>query len=605
MSTKQFDYPSGAGNDIVLPALRALVQSSPWLKLIPSERVVYRTSETPKVSLISGGGSGHEPTHAGFVGTGLLDAAVAGHIFASPSTKQISAGLKAVEDNNGKGNKGSLIIVKNYTGDVLHFGLVAERAKARGSKVELVVVADDVSVGRTQGGLVGRRGLAGTVLVHKIAGAASQEGLELDEVAKIARSVIANTVTIAASLDHCSVPGRHFETNLNSNEIEIGMGIHNEPGMHKQSPIPSVEKLVCESLLPLLVDQNDKERSFVGISASDDLVLMVNNLGSISNLEILYIADVTLQQLKKKYNIVPKRIAVGAYITAMNGPGFSLTLLNASRAQKDISSANILNLFDQPAKASGWNQVAVSDEWKSFNVTNLEVPSPEETETNKHRHTKSSSVSADPDLFAEYLTSGIKQVLKEEPAITEYDTVAGDGDCGETLAAGGNAILAAIKGNDIRLDDGINALTDISDIVEDSMGGTSGGLYSIFLSALAQGVALSNSEVLDRPTLAFASKHALERLYVYTKARVGGRTLIDALDPFVHALGDQSKTFAQAVQAAVDGANKTRQLEAKFGRASYVSREELKKFDSENGLPDPGAIGLAALLKGFADVGKN
>lgn len=587
MSSKQFV----SNGDIVLPALKGLVRTSPWLTLIESERVVFNSSSAPtgsngneKVTLISGGGSGHEPTHAGFVGDGMLDAAVAGTIFASPSTKQIYAGLKAVESS-----KGTLIVVKNYTGDVIHFGLAAERAKAQGIPIEVVIVGDDVAVGKAQGGLVGRRGLAGTVLVHKIAGAAASRGDDLSKVAAIARSVIANSVTIGASLDHCNVPGRQFETNLKSDEYEIGMGIHNEPGVKKTSPLPTIPSIV-EEMLTLLLSTTDSDRSFVPFNSSDDVILMVNNLGGISNLELTYTTEVVTEQLKQKFNIVPSRTVAGAFITALNGPGFSITLLNASRVGN-----NVIELFDTPTQASGWNNSTTTTQWDSVKGGVIHTAPGPDTAA---KSGKSSGVSANPELFASILKSGVESVLKEESKITEYDTIAGDGDCGETLANGGNAILKALSKNEIQTSDGVNAVGDIAEIVEDSMGGTSGGLYSIFLHGLAHGLQKSNASSLSAEAFASATKIALDSLYVYTKARTGDRTLIDTLAPFVETL-NSTKDFSAAVKAAVDGANSTRKLDAKFGRASYVSKEELRRFDSEGGLPDPGAIGLGALLQGF------
>jgi dihydroxyacetone kinase len=582
MPTKQFE----SIGDIILPALRGLVRASPWLTLIESERVVFAKPSVPKVTLISGGGSGHEPTHAGFVGEGLLDAAVAGHIFASPSTTQIWAGLKAIESP-----KGTLIVVKNYTGDIIHFGLVAERAKAQGHKVEMVVVGDDVSVGKTQGGKVGRRGLAGTILVHKIAGAAAAQGLELAQVANIARSVVQNLVTIAASLDHCNVPGRHFESNLGADEIEIGMGIHNEPGVRKSSPVPSIPRLV-DDLLELLLSPQEKDRWYVPFSENDDIILLINNLGGMSNLEVMYATELVTEKLKR-YNIVPKRTTMGAFITALNGPGFSITLLNASRA-----GAKILELFDAPARAIGWNQTASTIQWDALKHGELSTAlGPSGGHAMQHK----SPVSVEPELFQKILECGIKAVFKEEPRITLYDTIAGDGDCGETLVSGGNAIVAGIKDKTIRLDDGVNAIADIAEVVEHSMGGTSGGLYAIFLSALAQGVLKSGHTSLSLGALTSAARYALDCLYQYTQARVGDHTLIDALAPFITAL-ENGEGLPAAVAAAADGTEKTRKLAARFGRASYVDREELVHFDHDKGLPDPGAVGLTCLLEGFLNA---
>ncbi|CAN6661086.1 dihydroxyacetone kinase 2 [Trichomonascus vanleenenianus] len=586
MSSKQFK----SDGDIVLPALRGLVRSCPWLELIESDKVVYRanaasgTAENKKqVQLISLGGAGHEGLNGGYVGDGMLSAAVSGTLFSSPSAKQISEGLKKI-----RSPKGTLVILMNYTGDVIHSGLAAEKAMAQGDKIEVVVVGDDVAVGRKQGGLVGRRGLAGTVLVHKIAGAAAARGLELSDVASIARSVGNNAVTIGASLDHCNVPGRPFESNLKADEYEIGMGIHNEAGVKKKSPLPSIPQIVSE-MLPLLLDESDEDRSFVKFAKSDEVVLMVNNLGGISNLEMSYATEVVHEQLKEKYGILPSRTLTGAFITALNGPGFSITLLNATKAGKDT-----IALLDAPAKTPAWNQAAVTADWAA--TAGGVVPT---SEGSKHtRIEMSSGVKANATLWGAMLTAGIDSVLKEEPRITKYDTVAGDGDCGETLTNGGNAIIKALKAGELRLDDGVNGITDIADVVEGSMDGTSGGLYSIFLSALAKGVREANESTLDTKCITKALQTALDSLYKYTKARKGDRTLIDALAPFVDTLSSTGD-FEAAVLAAIGGADSTRKLEAKFGRATYVNKEEIKQFDKEGGLPDPGAIGLSALLSGM------
>lgn len=653
MSEKQFPY-SGA-TDLVLPAIQALARSNPNLALLERDRVVFRSNATyvsgpsqgkKKITIISGGGSGHEPTHAGFVGSGMLDAAVCGSVFASPSTKQVLAGLAAVQPHS----KGTLVVVKNYTGDIINFGLAAERYKARSLKdksgdAQLVVVQDDVAVGKKKGGLVGRRGLAGTVLVHKIAGAAAElsaddESLTLAKVAAIAQAAIDNTVTIGASLDHCNVPGREFQTNLKSNQMEIGMGIHNEPGVIKLDKIPTVEELVNNQLLPYLLDQDDEDRAYVPFSKSDKTILMVNNLGGLSNLEIQYIAQVSLDSLAHKYGIKPVRVAVGTFITALNGPGFSLTLLNASRANSKIDDKkiDILNLFDAPAAASGWTVVPfVSKEAKEtaeagqYNKEkDFEIP----------RKDSHSNVSVDAKRFTDIIACGLKHVVKEEPKITKYDTVAGDGDCGETLVSGALAISKAlsIKPADIglspkqkqaaeeqssgeapsdidsvRIHDAVDAIADIAEIVEDSMGGTSGGLYAIYLSSLAQGLhSVAKDEPLSVAAIAKASPIALKSLHNYTRATEGDRTLMDALEPFVKTLTAEveqgskpADALAAAVAAARKGAENTRKLEAKFGRASYVAQEELDQFNSEGGLPDPGAIGLACLLEGFLQGYKN
>lgn len=583
--SKHWDY---SNEDLVLLHLKGLCAINPCLTLVEDSKVIFNSNCTSdKVIVVSGGGSGHEPTHAGFVGEGLLDVAIAGNIFASPSAKQILNGLRAI-----KSEKGYLLIVKNYTGDILHFGLAAERAKALGMNVELVIVADDVAVGRTKNGLVGRRGLAGVILVHKISGAKSILGASLSDIAQVSQKVIDNMVTVAASLDHCSVPGRGDDDELEilkPNEIEVGMGIHNEPGVKKYSTIPKIGSLIDELLIYLL-SQDDKERTYVPFNDNDEVVLLVNNLGGTSVLELYAIGDMVLQKLAEIYSINPVRTYIGEFTTSLNGQGFSITLLNATKA----GGSEIVSLLDMPSDSVGWtsrlslkNHYKRIDKVKTFGCTNENI---------------TDFKSLDSRIFESSLRGGLIRVLSKELQITRYDTVAGDGDCGETLAAGCNALLEALNKKDINLSDMVSALNTIAIIIEDSMGGTSGAIYSIFVNALAQSFLFTNRKVgpyeVDRVNLAASSKDALASLSKYTKARKGDKTLVDALDPFVKEF-EITNDPIKARKAAIDGAESTRKLTAKFGRASYVLQGEFKEFENEGGLPDPGAIGLAALIDGF------
>jgi triose/dihydroxyacetone kinase / FAD-AMP lyase (cyclizing) len=357
--------------------------------------------------------------HAGYVGTGMLTAAVAGKIFASPSTKQILTGLRAIESKAG-----TLIIVKNYTGDVLHFGLAAERAKAGGLQIEMVVVADDVSVGRQKGSLVGRRGLAGTILVHKISGALAEQGYipslsspyliyreSLEKIAATANNVIENLVTLGFSLDHCSVPGRTSEEFLAANEVEIGMGIHNEPGVNRLRSIPTSSELASKAL-KLLLDQNDPDRAFVPFSPGDKMVLLVNNLGSISNLELSAFAGLVFDQLGLTYGLSPVRVYTGTFMTALNGPGASVTLLNLSRLK---DSKTVLAALDAKTTALGWSGNVVA--WDRVGKLDLRPSPPEQT----HEHVV--HVSTDPATLTKILKGAADALIKAEPEITKYDTI--------------------------------------------------------------------------------------------------------------------------------------------------------------------------------------
>jgi len=235
------------------------------------------------VALVAGGGAGHEPAHAAYVGQGLLTAAVSGFIFASPSVAQILRSIVRVG-----GEAGTILIIKNYTGDIFHFNLAAEKARAiHGLKVEVIVVGDDVSVGRKKGGKVGRRGLAGTVLVHKVLGAVSQSsGRSFKEILEIGKSVAENLVTVGVSLGHVHIPGRPVHDQiLREDQVEIGMGIHNEPGCQILRPQPNLDSIL-EIMLNQLLDTADEDRAFVNFARAEKVVLLVNNLGGLSVLEL-------------------------------------------------------------------------------------------------------------------------------------------------------------------------------------------------------------------------------------------------------------------------------------------------------------------------------
>lgn len=579
---KHWNYEN---DDVVLGALRGLVALNPAVSLIPSEKVVFNKNHKPKVAIISGGGLGHEPLHAGFVGDNLLDAAVAGTIFASPSTKQIMAGVKATADKQ----KGVIAVVKNYTGDVLHFGLVAERAKRDGYKVELVAVLDDVAVGRTQNEMVGRRGIAGTALVHKALGAASaQEGAELEQLAQLGRSVNDALVTMGASLDRTTVPGRDSDEGevTGENTAELGLGIHNEPG-EKLHPIPKASELV-DLMYKRLLDKNDKERHYLDFGDNDDYVLLINNIGGTSSLELYALANYAISRvpLKKK----PSRVYISDFVTSLSSPGFSITLLNLNKAAtKTYTKEDVLGFLDAPTNAPGWKPKIYSDEeWQN--------PAPEIKELPvAHAEFPKLDAKVDSAAFGELLKRAMELLISKEPEITKYDTQVGDGDCGETLKNGAEAILKALSSDKQfkeNLDDLVATVSAITEIVEDKMGGTSGGIYAIFLTSFAKN--LQQAKSIDVKLVSKALSDALyEGLFKYTKARKGGRTLVDTLQPFVDTLvetGDVDKL----VKAAKESCDNTAKLQAKFGRASYVNEEEFA-----GGVPDPGAVGLLAIIQGF------
>jgi len=580
-----------------------------------------------KVAIICGGGSGHEPAHAGFVG--MCDyrsssrcshgyqatacspvrpaisptcinlprripiAAVCGNIFASPGPAQVRRGIELTTNDAG-----TLIVVKNYTGDVLNFGLAKEQYAAahpdRVNHVKFLVVGEDVAVGKTQGSIVGRRGLAGVILVYKIAGALAQEGANLNEVYRVAEWVSGRIATIGVGLDHCHVPGTAVaEAHLPENEIEIGMGIHNEAGIKRISPIPSLRDLV-QQLLDMLLSKSDPERSFLPVSGvSDEVVLFVNNLGGVSELELGNVAREVSQSLTGR-KVTVQRIISGTYMTSLNMPGFSVTLLLLP-AERDIGSPStdlILRLLDAPTAAPGWK-------WSS------RAPAADPASQRVHNQsaaaatpsvTQNTLAASDIPAFDSAIRRACDAVIRNEPEITRMDTIAGDGDCGLTLQTGVYAVLENVRTGKVSGGDVVGSMIAISEVASEKMGGTSGALYSIFFSALAQGLQAASAgtgSVVTNKVWAQALASALENLYTYTRARPPSRTLVDPLDAFINALSASPTDVRGAVGSAAAAAEGTRDIEAKAGRSAYVESDVLLR----ERVPDPGAWGVKAILE--------
>ncbi|KAI9816780.1 MAG: hypothetical protein M1827_001425 [Pycnora praestabilis] len=585
MTAKHFFNDPG---HLVASALRSVVLTNPSVALDEESKIIYRRQgHAPQVSLISGGGSGHEPSFAAFVGQGLLTAAVAGTIFASPSAEQVrKCILKRVE-----GSKGVCVVVMNYTGDVLNFGMAVEKAKASGVKVEMVVVADDVGVGREKSGKVGRRGLAGTVLVQKITGALAATGAKIEEVYKVALLTSENIISVGASLSHVHVPGRSTPTkasdeDLAMDEIEIGMGIHNEPGsLRVRQALPELVK----SMLAQLLDKEDKDRAFLPVSVDDQVVLLINNLGGVSVLELGGITAEVSGQLEKTYGIKPLRVLSGTYMTSLNGLGFSVTLLRIADTGLGPGKS-MLDLLHAPAEATGWQPAVDSKMWEE------QSHAPEGAIGSEEDEVKPSNLILDLKEAKDALTLGLGRLISAEPDVTNYDTIVGDGDCGIGLKRGAEAVLKLLEEAKLS-NDAVVLVTKIAQAVENSMDGTSGALYAIFLNALAHGLRTesASSEAHMTPQIwAKALQMSLTSLGKYTPAQPGDRTLMDALYPFVEVLG-RTGDKKRAAQAAKEGAEGTKGMKASLGRTVYIGGDGWK------GVPDPGAYGLQELLEGICE----
>ena len=577
----------------VLKSLNSITKTNPSVLLDPENKTIYRNpasfSNASNISVVCGGGSGHEPGYAGFVGEGLLTACVAGTIFASPSAEQVR---NCLQHRLPTDSRGILVVATNYTGDVLNFGMAVEKARALGKKVEMVVVGDDVGVGRAKGGKVGRRGLSGTALVVKITGALAERGVSLEDCAKVGRTVVDSMVSLGASLSRVHVPGkgieeaREEEERLGPGLVEVGMGIHNEPGCEKiETDLPGLIKIMLGQML----DQNDEDRAYVDIKNTDDTVLLINNFGGVSNLELGAILDEAMIQLQDAYGIKPKRIIQGNLFGSLDGPGFILTLLKIFDTGLGPSKS-VLEALDAPVNAIGWPSTVSPEIWgKSY-------PPPSTKNDSGPDEVKPSNIRLSPQTLKSVLSPALNKLIASEAEVTKYDTVVGDGDCGIGLKRGAEATLDAIT--HVASDDIMHTFAKICPTIEMAMDGTSGALYAIFLNCLASNMrSLSPSELTDVDVGMWAKALALsmEGLGRYTPAQPGDRTLMDALVPFVEEL-QGSKDLKKAADKAREGAEKTKGMKASLGRSVYVGGTGFEE------VPDPGAHGLSIFLNGIAEA---
>ncbi len=323
-------------DNIVDEMINGMVKAHPdYVERVPGTEVVARTGskKTDKVALISGGGSGHEPAHGGFVGRGMLDAAVAGAVFTSPTPDQIYEAIHAVD-----AGKGVLLIIKNYTGDVMNFEMAADMARDEDIEVDQVIVADDVAV-EDSTWTTGRRGIAGTIFVHKIAGAAAEEGRSLAEVKAVAEKVIANVRSMGMAVAPCTVPAVGKPSfDLEEDEVEIGIGIHGEPGTHREKISTANE--TADTLLEKILAE--------GIyGEGDEVAVMINGMGGTPLMELYVINDHVADVLAAK-NIKVAKTLVGNYMTSLDMEGFSITLLKLDDELK--------GLLDAPADTPAFKQ---------------------------------------------------------------------------------------------------------------------------------------------------------------------------------------------------------------------------------------------------------
>ena len=505
----------------------------------PHIRVVLRSDwDKSKVAIVSGGGSGHEPAHIGFVGKGMLTAAVCGDVFASPSVDAVLAGILAVT-----GPAGCLLIVKNYTGDRLNFGLAAERARAFGLNVSMVLVGDDIALPD----LPQPRGVAGTLFVHKIAGALAERGGDLDTVTAAAKRVIAGTRSIGMSLDTCRVPGSPKEDRIPEGKAELGLGIHGEAGVEQ------IDFAGARASVETMVER------LAAVMGEGQHVALINDLGGTSMLEMSVLAHDLLGS------------AVGARISHTVGPAPLMTSLDMQGFSISVFAANAaeLELLKTPVAIAAWPGVS---EVRPIAVAALPdgltpiMPMPSD-----HAATRA------------FLIECCNVLIAAEQDLNALDAKSGDGDTGSTLAGAARALINAI--DRLPLADHTQLLRAIGQELSQTMGGSSGVLLAIFFAAAGDG---ASSGLPLREAL----QAGLARMQEIGGAHIGDRTMVDALAPALEALGE---SMTAAAVAARQGANVTATLtRAKAGRAAYINARQLE------GHVDPGAEAVARLFEHLA-----
>ena len=558
----------------------------PELEFVKRYKIIKkREQNADKVSLISGGGSGHEPAHAGFVGKGMLDAAVCGDIFASPSQIQIYQAIKETA-----GNAGTLMIIKNYSGDMMNFKNAARLAEEDGISVEYVKVDDDIAV---QDSLytVGRRGVAGTVLVHKIAGAAAEQGYSLKQVKAYAENAVLNTRSIGFAFTSCTVPAKGTPTfSIAENEIEYGVGIHGEPGVGRET------MMTADELSKRMTDSLVKE---LGLAENDEVTVLVNGFGG-TPLQELYLFLNSTAKILDEYKIKIYRSFAGNYMTSIDMSGASLTFMKMNSELKSLLDAE----SDSPAfKVNG---PVLPRNYEPF----IPAYHSQSENTDQKNHTKGSAKVRQEVLTVDnmiFIVDTMSEcIIKNEVPFCELDAYAGDGDFGMSVSKGFRQLRR--EWSDI-LEEKVCDIGEFLDacslIIMECCGGASGPIWgSAFRAA---GKAAKGKQKLTAEEFAVLLQEAvtgIQKTGEYSFGRgavVGDKTLIDALVPcadvWTENAGNKTlkELFQLSADAAVNGAKMTEKIVARMGRAGTVGKRSI-------GYPDAGAFALGVIFSKIADA---
>ena len=580
-----------------------LAAAHPELEFVEKYKVVKKKEiNDAKVSLISGGGSGHEPAHAGFVGKGMLDAAVCGDVFASPSQVQVYNAIKACATE-----KGVLLIVKNYSGDCMNFNNAMSDAQEDGVKVDAVYVNDDIAV-KDSLYTVGRRGVAGTVLVHKCAGAAAEQGKSLEEVKAVANKVIDNVRSFGFAFTSCTVPAAGHPTfEIGDDEMEFGVGIHGEPGRFREK-IDYSTGTFCDDLSRRIVTDLEED---LALKNGEEVVLLINGFGG-TPLQELYILNNSVTKALAKDGVKIHKTIVGNFMTSIDMAGASISVL---RVDSELKA-----LVDYPVNTPALTWGAAMSEQAQAALEAVQAigkalgyaPAPQES----HAATKKAAAKEAEEVavyevegtpvvtetintaaFVQIVEKMADVIIENEVPFCEADKM-GDGDFGMSIAKGFKQLKAdwaTRKKGDIG-----QFLVSCSEIIKEYCGGASGPIWgSAFKYA---GKSMLGKKEVSLADVALLFTEANRGVYETGKksfgkgAEIGDKTLVDALKPCALALtkaAEEGKSLREGLalgaKAAHEGAEATKTHVATLGRAGTVGERSI-------GYPDAGAHGLDVIF---------
>jgi dihydroxyacetone kinase len=566
--TYVFDDPANFKNQVIDGFAAAYAR---YVERVPNAAGFVRSSGpiAGKVSLVVGGGSGHYPSYAGIVGRGFADGCVMGDVFTSPSTEQIYRISKAAN-----GGAGVLLSFGNYAGDRLNFAAAQERLIAEGIKTQIVYVTDDIASAKPDEKDL-RRGIAGTFAVYKCGGAAADAGKSLEEVARIMQLANDRTYSFGVAFEGCTFPGQKEPLfHVEPGRMEFGLGIHGEPGIKSTDWMPAKDlaKNLVEAILAERPADNSKRAAVIlnglGATKYEELFLLYSHVSV-----LLEAAGITV--------VLPE---IGELVTSLDMAGCSLSIMWLDSTLEEL-----------------WSSPADTASFRRGNVAPSKAP-------HKRIEATSGTTSNEPILASEYshraavvareALIAMEQVLvSNEEHLGKLDAIAGDGDHGVGMVRGIHAAVTEAKSNTGGVG---HVMVAAGNAFGDRAGGTSGILWGIFISAI--GNALGNTEKVDAEKLYGALELATETLVNKSKAKLGDKTMLDTLLPFIDALDEQlgnGKNMADAWKHASEVAQKcadaTAALSPKIGRARPLAERSV-------GTPDPGAISMALIIKVVGDV---